>query len=126
MLLAAYIFKNQSQDKVFLVDEFDASLHIKLTEVLLDLFNKWNKGSQFIITTHSFDVMDYKLRPDQIFFVEKNYCGMSNLYSIFDFDDPALKRQDYNYKRRYIQGIYGADQIIDYTSIAEVLGVKDE
>lgn len=97
-----------------------------MTEVLLKLFNQWNKKSQFIVTTHSFDLMDKNLRPDQIYFVEKDRFGKSELYSLFDFDDIALKRHDYKYKRRYLQGIYGADQIINESAIAETLGVDYE
>lgn len=126
LLLAVDILKNKAKDKVFFIDEFDASLHIKLTKVLLNLFNKWNAGSQFVVTTHSFDLMDQDLRSDQIFFVEKDRYGKSEIYSLFDFDDPALKRHDYNYKCRYMQGIYGADQIVNYAAIADALGVDYE
>lgn len=124
--LAAYILRDQARNTVFLIDEFDASLHIKLTEVLLKLFNQWNQRSQFIVTSHSFDLMDKNLRPDQIYFVEKDRFGKSELYSLFDFDDVGLKRHDYKYKRRYLQGIYGADQIINESAIAETLGVDYE
>ena len=124
--LAVYILREQARNTVFLIDEFDASLHIKLTEVLLKLFNQWNLGSQFIVTTHSFDLMEKQLRPDQIYFVEKDRFGKSDLYSLFDFDDVALKSRDYTYKRRYLQGIYGADQIINESAIAEALGVEYE
>lgn len=124
--LAAYILRNQDRNTLFLIDEFDASLHIKLTEVLLKLFNQWNQRSQFIVTTHSFDLMDKQLRPDQIYFVEKDRFGKSDLYSLFDFADTKLKRHDYKYKRRYLQGIYGADQIVNDSAIAEALGVDYE
>ena len=124
--LAAYILRNQDRNTLFLIDEFDASLHIKLTEVLLKLFNQWNQRSQFIVTTHSFDLMDKQLRPDQIYFVEKYRFGKSDLYSLFDFADTKLKRHDYKYKRRYLQGIYGADQIVNDSAIAEALGVDYE
>ena len=126
LILATYILRDFGRNTVFLIDEFDSSLHIKLTEVLLKLFNQWNKKSQFMVTTHSFDLMDKQLRPDQIYFVEKDRFGKSELYSLFDFDDVALKRHDYKYKRRYLQGIYGADQIIDEAAIAETLGVDYE
>lgn len=124
--LAAYILRDRGRNAIFLIDEFDASLHIKLTEVLLKLFNKWNQGSQFIVTTHSFDLMDKQLRPDQIYFVEKDRFGKSELYSLFDFEDTKLKRHDYNYKLRYLKGIYGADQIVNDSAIADALGVKYE
>ena len=77
--LAVYILREQARNTVFLIDEFDASLHIKLTEVLLKLFNQWNLGSQFIVTTHSFDLMEKQLRPDQIYFVEKDRFGKSDI-----------------------------------------------
>lgn len=124
--LAAYILRDRGRNAIFLIDEFDGSLHIKLTEVLLKLFNKWNQGSQFIVTTHSFDLMDKELRPDQIYFVEKDRFGKSELYSLFDFENVALKRHDYKYKRRYLRGIYGADQIVNDSAIADALGVKYE
>ena len=126
LILATYILRDLERNTVFLIDEFDESLHIKLTEVLLKLFNQWNQRSQFIVTSHSFDLMDKNLRPDQIYFVEKDRFGKSELYSLFDFDDVALKRHDYKYKRRYLQGIYGADQIINESAIAETLGVDYE
>lgn len=42
----------------------------------------------------------------------------------FDFDSPDCRRQDYGYKKRYLQGVYGADQIINYPMLEDVLGVN--
>ena len=125
-LIVATIFMNQGREALFLIDEFDAPLHIKLTEVALRLFNEWNSTSQFVVTTHEFSLMDLSLRPDQIWFVEKDRFGCSELYSIFDFDSPDCRRQDYGYKKRYLQGVYGADQIINYPMLEDVLGVNYE
>lgn len=128
LILATYVLRALGRNTVFLIDEFDASLHIKLTEVLLKLFNQWNERSQFIVTSHSFDLMGKSLRPDQIYFVEKDRFGKSELYSLFDFDDISLKshKYKYKYKLRYLQGIYGADQMVNDSAIADVLGVDYE
>ena len=126
LILATYVLRALGRNTVFLIDEFDASLHIKLTEVLLKLFNQWNERSQFIVTSHSFDLMGKSLRPDQIYFVEKDRFGKSELYSLFDFDDISLKSHKYKYKLRYLQGIYGADQMVNDSAIADVLGVDYE
>ena len=68
------------------------------------------------------------MRPDQIYFVEKDRFGKSELYSLFDFDDISLKshKYKYKYKLRYLQGIYGADQMVNDSAIADVLGVDYE
>ncbi len=122
LLLTLSILLNQGQERVFLIDEFDQSLHIKLTEVVLKLMNEWNRsGHQFILTTHEYDLMDCNMRADQIWFVEKNEYGESNLYSMFDFTDTALTRNDYKYKKRYIEGVYGADQIINYVALEKLI-----
>jgi len=66
------------------------------------------------------------LRQDQIWFAEKNRFGESELFSIFDFDDPALKRSDFNYKRRYLEGVYGATQLVNKKLLLEALGENEQ
>lgn len=124
--LALYMLDNYNDSKVFLLDEFEESLHIRLAEILMKLFNQWNTKNQFITTTHNFNLMDNDLRSDQIWFVEKNHYGESDLYSLFDFDDERVKKKNISYKKDYLIGRYGADQIINYSLLHDVLGVEDE
>jgi len=119
MFLALYILSNSK--KTLLIDEFDRSYHLELAQALLALINSATQTNQFVLTTHELSLMDCNLRQDQIWFAEKNRFGESELFSLFDFDDPALKRSDFNYKKRYLEGRYGATQIINEKLLLEAL-----
>ncbi|UUE17031.1 AAA family ATPase [Leuconostoc mesenteroides] len=111
--LALQLLANSGQGKLIIIDEFERSLHHELSIALMDIFNNKSQRNQFIITTHDLDLMDNNLRSDQIWFVEKNEFGESDLYSLFDFKSPDSKRNDFGFKKRYIAGKYGANQIIN-------------
>ena len=118
LLLAMTILENSHKPKVFLIDEFDRSLHPKLVKILFRIFNEWNNiYTQLIATTHNNDVLDYELRTDQIWFVDKDYYGVSRLDSAFDFNE--LKISDI--KKNYQEGVYGADQIINDVLMKNIL-----
>lgn len=121
IFLGLYILQNKNEGKVLLIDEFDRSFHMELAEALLDMFNHEKQKNQFILTTHELALMDYKLRQDQIWFAEKNEFGETELFSIFDFSDDGLKRSDFSYKKRYLEGRYGAMQIVNTAVLLEAL-----
>ncbi|GFH39970.1 AAA family ATPase [Lactococcus insecticola] len=121
MFLALYMLQNENKGKVLLIDEFDRSFHIELAEALLDVFTNEKQTNQFILTTHELSLMDYHLRQDQIWFAEKNEFGETELFSIYDFDDDALTRSDFGYKKRYLEGRFGASQIINKSVLLEAV-----
>lgn len=122
LLLIMTILENQNNSKLFLIDEFDRSLHPKLVNILLCIFNEWNRtGTQLIATTHDTDILDAPLRTDQIWFVDKSYDGVSTLDSTFDFNEQSIK----NIKKNYQDGLYGADQIINDAMMKDILGISD-
>lgn len=121
MFLALYILSNTG--KTLLIDEFDRSYHLELAKALLAIINNKNQTNQFILTSHELSLMDANLRQDQIWFAEKNQFGESELFSIFDFDGPELKRSDYNFKKRYLEGRYGATQIVNNKLLFEALNL---
>lgn len=123
--LALYILQNENAGKVMLIDEFDRSFHIQLAEALLDIFTNEKQKNQFILTTHELSLMDYNLRQDQIWFAEKNEFGETELFSIYDFDDEALRRSDFGYKKRYLEGRFGATQIINKSVLIELVEDSD-
>lgn len=125
MFLAIYILQNENSEKVLLIDEFDRSFHIELAEALLDVFNNKKQRNQFILTTHDLSLMDYNLRQDQIWFAEKNEFGETELFSIYDFEDDALRRSDFKYKKRYLEGRFGASQIVNKTVLLNILEDSD-
>lgn len=122
LLLIMTILENQHNSKLFLIDEFDRSLHPKLVNILLRIFNEWNRtGTQLIATTHDTDILEAALRTDQIWFVDKSYDGVSTLDSAFDFNEQSIK----DIKKNYQDGLYGADQIINDSMMKDILGISD-
>ena len=92
---------------VFIVDELERSLHPKLTEKFLMLFNDIHKEKsiQLIFTTHESSIMDQSLfRRDEIWFVERGEHNYSSLYSL----DIFKERYDKKLSKNYLEGRYGA------------------
>lgn len=100
---------------VLVVDELDASLHPLLTLAITKLFNSQEhnpKNAQLIFATHDTNLLTYgNYRRDQIYFVEKDKYGASDLYSLVEYkEEGAVKaiRKDRSFEKDYIQGRYGA------------------
>lgn len=95
-----------SQDHTVLVDEFDRSLHPKLTREFFELFHSMKDSkSQLIVSTHESTLMDLELlRRDEIWFVEKSRDGSSKLFSLNRFNE----RYDKKVEKAYLLGRYGA------------------
>ena len=92
------------------MDEIESSLHPLLCERIILLFNNNNTNphnAQLIFTTHNTLLMNPKLlRRDQIYFIEKNKYGVSNMYSLYDIDLDI--RSNFNYLNNYLAGRFGA------------------
>lgn len=111
--------------KTLLFDEFDDSLHFELSEALLELFNSEQNRNQFILTTHELQLLNSKLRTDQIYLVEKDFQGKSSLKSIFDFNDSRnTSRQDVQFMKKYIEGRFGALPQIDVNEMLKSLNSR--
>jgi hypothetical protein len=106
--LAGPIIIALSVGGVLVVDELDSRLHAMATRTIVSLFNSTQfnpKNAQLIITTHDTNLLSNKtLRRDQIWFVEKNKEGATDLYSLAEFK----VRNDASFEKDYIQGRYGA------------------
>lgn len=103
-------------DKALMLDEFDASFHTRIAEFILDLFHASGKA-QFLYTSHNTNLIDLKrARRDQIFFVNKNTDGATEVYSLFDYKD---FRENMDAEKGYLQGRFDAVPIID-TSVANI------
>ena len=118
LMLALAILQRDNHGKLFLIDEFDRSLHPKLVTILLKIFNEWNTTeSQLVATTHDNDILDYALRTDQIWFVDKNYYGISELHSAFDFNELDIRE----IKKNYQDGVYGGNQIVSDALMKDII-----
>ncbi|MDX9917197.1 MAG: ATP-binding protein [Gudongella sp.] len=106
---------------VFVLDEFDSSIHPELIKGIIELFNNADintNGAQLIFTTHNPIYLNNKMfRRDQIRFIEKEpQTYKSFIYSLADFGSEEV-RNDHNYLINYFKGNYGALPFIDFSTI---------
>ncbi|MCK5716691.1 MAG: ATP-binding protein [Thiomargarita sp.] len=96
-----------SNEKVYIIDELDLSLHVLLSKLFLEAY--LNKSvpthhSQLVFTTHETHLLDVKLlRKDEIWFLEKDEQGASHLYSLANLKLNA----NVNIQKGYLQGRFG-------------------
>src|SRR5208282_6058230 len=92
---------------VLFVDELEAKLHPLLTKALVGLFNSSanRKNAQLIFATHDEGLLDPQLiRRDQVWFVEKNGLGSSQLYCL---DEIKGVRKEAKFAKEYLLGQFG-------------------
>lgn len=91
-------------NKSMFVDELNVKLHPLLLKFIVDLFYDENSTAQLIYTTHDTTLMDKKFfRRDQIWFVQKDEFGYSELSALSDFK----VRSDASFEKDYLGGVYG-------------------
>lgn len=101
---------------MLLVDELDASLHPEMVRYIVELFQSEeinSRGAQLIFTTHDVSLLGNAptrlLEPSSVWFVEKDRSGVSELFSLDEFD----QRSGNNNQRRYLAGQFGALPQVD-------------
>lgn len=91
------------------VDELNIKLHPLLLKFIVDLFYEKDSMAQLIYTTHDTTLMDKKFyRRDQIWFVQKDSFGYSELSALSDFK----VRSDASFEKDYLAGVYGGIPLI--------------
>lgn len=86
------------------VDELNVKLHPLVMKFIIDLFYEENSEAQMIYTTHDTTLLDKKFfRRDQIWFVQKDEFGHSELIALSDFK----VRSDASFEKDYLAGVYG-------------------
>lgn len=99
--------------QILFIDELDSKLHPNLTKKIINFFHEFNKNSQFVFTLHDSNLLDKNIfRRDQIWFVDKNKFGSSELYSLSEFDSSVV-RSTSDYRKKYLDLIFGAAQSIN-------------
>lgn len=108
-LLGAKVLQTLDEGGVLMVDEFDSGFHTEVTRTVIEMFRDPvinSKGAQLILTTHNVTLMDEKVfRKDQIWFIEKNAQGASELYSLAEFEDVT---EDTRFSEWYLAKRFGA------------------
>ena len=111
--LAGPIFDTLEKGGFLAIDELDVFLHPLLLRAICDLFHSKKSNphnAQLIFVSHNTSILDRELfRRDQVWFLDKNKYGESELFSLADFKDQggAKVRNDANYEKRYLEGLYG-------------------
>ncbi len=94
--------------QTLIVDELDSRFHPIITQAIVKMFHDKNlnpKNAQLIFITHDTNLLDNNFfRRDQVWFMEKNKFGATELYSLADFK----VRNDVSFEKDYIAGKYGA------------------
>ncbi len=97
-------------NKTLLIDEIEDSLHPKIVKYIISIFNA-SKNSQLIFSTHNTNLLDLdQFRKDQIWFINKNDDGGSDLYSLYDYSD---FRDTMDLEKAYLQGRFDSVPIVD-------------
>ncbi len=115
------IYDLQKNDKTYIIDELDRSLHPHLTRLLIESHlkgsSKQNVRGQLLFTTHESSLLDLELlRPDEIWFMEKDKGYSSHLTSLSDYKI----RKDLRIERNYLIGRFGAIPFIG--NLNELIG----
>lgn len=95
-----------NRNKTYFIDELDRCLHPSLSYKFIETFFKMTKKNnvQLIVTTHESRLMDFDLlRRDEIWFVNKNSSGESDIYSLEEYNERFDKKID----KAYLEGRYG-------------------
>lgn len=94
-----------SQDKVYIIDEIERSIHpITIKEIIKKISLDEEAKGQLIFTTHESCLLDQEiLRPDEIWFAQKDIDGASKLYSLSEFNIHNTA----NIENGYLNGRYG-------------------
>jgi hypothetical protein len=124
--LASPVLEALEEGGVLIIDELDARLHPLMTHEIVRLFNNRqtnSHGAQLIFSTQDTNLLDNELfRRDQIWFVEKNNQGASQLYSLAEIQGV---RNDLSYERGYIQGRFGAVPYLNPNKLQALLAESD-
>ena len=98
------------------VDELDTKLHHELSRKLVEMAHSSKSGSQVVFTSHDVSLMESDLfRRDQLWLVEKDATGASQLVSLLDY----RARKGESFRRGYLAGRYGALPVVGEIELGE-------
>ncbi len=107
-VLAGVILTVLAKGQVLIIDEFERSLHSHISTYIIQMFHNPRinkKGAQLIIATHDTNILSQnELRRDQIWIVEKDSQGCSELFSLADINGV---RAGIPFEKWYLSGRFG-------------------
>ena len=115
LALSAPLIDVLLKGEIIVVDELDNSMHTDLVQSIIKLFNcpKANpNNAQLIFSTHDTNLLNQELfRRDQIWFVQKDIYGSSELYSLIEYGQGKI-REDLALEKNYLDGKFGGKPYI--------------
>ncbi len=108
------IYETLRRGGILFIDEFGSKLHTNLSIRLIDFFHKFNKkGAQIIFSGHDTNLLDKDIfRRDQIWFINKDQFGASELYSLSEFNAKTVRNTS-AFDKKYLQNEFGAADTIE-------------
>ena len=107
-IIGCHILQALQNGSPFFIDEMDSGLHSYITQLIVDIFRNERinkKNAQLIFTTHDVNLLDQNtIRKDQVWFTEKDKCGVSEMFSLSDFEDV---REDTLFAKWYLNNKFG-------------------
>lgn len=119
------------EGRVYIIDELDRSLHPSIVSQIIDIFNHKStnpNNAQLIFSTHDVSLLDSTiygedvLDRDEVWFVEKDNDGSSQIYPLTDIKY-STRKEDNIYKK-YVGGKYGATPRVSLSYIVELYWQK--
>lgn len=97
-------FASKDNDKTFVIDELERSMHPCACDYLFEFFEKETSKSntQFIFTSHNERFINERLRFDEIYYTNKDMYGGSIVYPQTDFKTSSAT----NVGKNYLEGKY--------------------
>lgn len=119
--LLGAMYTSCKHDQILIIDEFDVKFHTLLSKYIFKLFHNCSGRGQMIVTVHDTNLMDTEyFRRDQIWLVNKNERGESQLYSLVEFKELASNILNKNYSSEYLKGFYDAIPLFDNNQILDL------
>ncbi len=122
-IIGCHILQAIQTGSPFFIDEMDSGLHSYITQLIVDIFRNERinrNNAQLIFTTHDVNLLDQNtIRKDQVWFTEKDEYGVSEMFSLSDFEDV---REDTLFAKWYLNNKFGG---VPSLQSLEKLFVKD-
>jgi len=121
LYLLGPLYDSIKSNNLLIIDEFDSKFHTLLTKEILKIFHKFSdQEAQLVAIVQDSCLMDSSLlRPDQIWFIDKdNISDESQLYSLVEY---KIKKKNH-YGNDYLEGQFGAIPLFEnYSEIEDLM-----
>lgn len=104
-----YLFDILESGGVLVIDEIENGLHLSLVKEIVSLFMNETtnpNNAQLICTSHQPLLLDGEFRRDQVWIMNKDNLGKSNLYRLSDY---KTSRAKVNLANRILEGAFGCN-----------------